>query len=89
MPTKVVEPIVKVIAQPIKPIRIPLRYPCIIYFNFEYRALDCFINTKVQKMFQTKPTTIAIIVPKPYTYDDNVPVNVVAIVTTHNQVLDQ
>jgi hypothetical protein len=31
---------VEVIAQPIKPARVPLRYICIIYYSFEYHAFD-------------------------------------------------
>ncbi len=55
VPIKIVEPIAKVIAQPIKPFRIPLKYPSIICSNFEYRAPNCFRKMEVQKMFQTKP----------------------------------
>jgi hypothetical protein len=38
VPTKVVELIAKQIAQPIKPTRIPLKYPCMICFSSEHRA---------------------------------------------------
>ncbi len=39
--TKVDELIVGVITQPIKPTRVPLKYPYIICSNFEHCALDC------------------------------------------------
>jgi len=46
VPTKVAELIVEVIAQLIKPTRVPLRYPCMIYFSFKH-VLDCPKKTKV------------------------------------------
>jgi hypothetical protein len=47
VPTKIVEPVVEVITQPIKPTRVPLRYPCIISSSFEHYAPNCPIKTKV------------------------------------------
>jgi hypothetical protein len=47
VPNKIVEPIAKVITQPVKPTRVPLRYPCIICFSFEHHSLDCPIKRKV------------------------------------------
>jgi hypothetical protein len=41
----------KVSAQPIKPTKAPLRYPCIIYFNFEHHPFDFPRKAKVQNMF--------------------------------------
>jgi hypothetical protein len=38
--TKVVELVVGVITQPIKPARVPLKYPCIICSNSKHCALD-------------------------------------------------
>jgi len=61
----------------------PLIYLCIIYFNFEHRALNYYRKVEVQKMFQNKPNTTTIVVtknPKP----NNVPINVIAIVMTHS-----
>jgi hypothetical protein len=74
--------VVEVIAQPIRPSKVPLIYPCISYFNSEDYAPNCFRKVKVQNIFQIKPTTIVVKNPKP----NNVPVNVVVIVTTHSQV---
>jgi hypothetical protein len=62
----------------------PLRYPCIICPSFEHCVPYCLRKIEVQNMFQTKPNTIITIVaenPKP----NNVPINVVAAITTHNQ----
>jgi hypothetical protein len=42
VPTKVVEPMVKVIAQLLKPTIVPLRYPYIIYFSCKHHAPDYF-----------------------------------------------
>ncbi len=47
IPTKVVEPVVEMIAQPFKPTRMPLRYPCIIYSSSEHCALNCPKKTEV------------------------------------------
>ncbi len=76
------------ITQPIKPNRVPLRYPCIICSNSEHCALDCPRKVEVQNMFQTKPTTTTNVVaknPKP----NNVLVIVVDVVMTCSQVLEQ
>jgi hypothetical protein len=42
-------------------------------------------KTKVQNMFQIKPTIIAVIVANP-SKPNNISVNVVVVVTTHSQV---
>jgi hypothetical protein len=47
VPIKVVQPVIEVYAQPIKPTRMPLMYFCIIYFSFEHCALDCPKKIKV------------------------------------------
>jgi hypothetical protein len=86
VPTKVAKLVIKVIAQPIKPTKVPLRYPYIIYFNFEHCVPNCL--RKVQNMFQIKPNTTTTITsknPKP----DNVLVNVVAAITTCSQTSEQ
>jgi hypothetical protein len=88
IPTKVVKPIVEVIAPPIKPTTIPLQYPCIIYSNVEHCAPNCLKQIKVQNMFHTKTNFATTLVPKPLKLD-NVPINVVIIVTTCSQVQEQ
>jgi hypothetical protein len=88
VPIKVVKPIVEVTAQPVKLAKVPLRYPCIICSSSTHRAFNCLRKVEVQNMFQTKPNitpTIGATNFKP----NNVPVNVVAIVTTRNQTLEQ
>ncbi len=84
---KVVELVVEVIAQLVKPTIVPLRYPYIIYSSFEHRALNCAKKVEVYNMFRTRPTATTIIIPKNLK-PNNVPVNVV-IVTTHSQVPEQ
>jgi hypothetical protein len=58
-----------------------------IYYNFEHRAPNCLRKIEVQNMFRAKPTIITIVVAKPSKLD-NVPVNVV-VVMTHSQVPKQ
>lgn len=88
VPTKVVEPIAKVTTQHIKPTRVPLKYPCIIYSSYEHHAPNFLKKTKVQNMFCIKSNTTTTIVPKSFKLD-NVPINVIVVVTTCNQVLEQ
>ncbi len=71
----------KIIAQHVKLTRVPLRYPCIICFNFEHCAHDYPRKIKIQNMFRIKLITIATIVTK-NSKIDNVLINVVTIVTT-------
>jgi hypothetical protein len=88
VPTKVAELVARVIARLVKPTRVPLKYPYIIYSSFEHHAPDCPKKTKVHYMFQTKSIIIATTVtkkPKP----DNVPVNVIVTIMTCNQVLER
>ncbi len=87
IPIKVVELVAKVSAQLVKPVRVSLRYPCIICSNFEHHALDCPRKVEVQNTFQTKPITIAIVVAKSLK-PDNVLINVVVVFTTCSQVLE-
>ncbi len=88
VPTKVVEPVVEVIAQLVKPTIVPLKYPCIIYFSSKHRAPNYPRKIEVQNMFRTKLTITATIVTKNLKHY-NVPVNVVDDVTTCSQVLEQ
>ncbi len=44
---KSIKPVTWFNAQPIKPIRIPLCYPCIICFSVDYQFGDCFKKTKI------------------------------------------
>jgi len=78
--TKVVEPIIEVTTQPIKPAKIPLWCPCVICYSFEHHTPNYLRKTKVHNMFRTKPTTIATIITKPYK-PNNVPINVVVVMT--------
>jgi hypothetical protein len=74
--------------QHVKLVRVPLKYLGIIYYSFEHCAPDCLKKTEVQNMFQNKPTTTTTIMAKS-SKSDNVPINVVIVVTTCNQVLEQ
>ncbi len=88
VPNKVVEPMAEVTTQPIKPARVPLRYPCIIFSSSKHRAFDCPKKEKIQNMFQIKPTTTTIVIVKNLKLN-NVPFNVVNVVTTCSQVQEQ
>jgi hypothetical protein len=66
----------------------PLIHPCIICFSSEHRALDCLRREEVQNMFQTKPTTTATVITKNLKLD-HVPVNIVIVVMTRSQVLEE
>jgi hypothetical protein len=77
-----------VTTQPIKPTKLPLKYPYIIYSSSKHCAPNCPKHIEVQNMFQIKPTITTTIVaknPKP----NNVPINVIVVVMTHNQVPEQ
>jgi hypothetical protein len=37
-----------------KPIKMPLHYPCIIYFSVNHQLVDCPKKVEVQNMFRTK-----------------------------------
>ncbi len=78
----------ELIAQLVKPTIVPLRYPCIMYFSFEHRALDCARKIEIHNMFQTKPTITTTIITK-IPKHDNVRINVVDDVTTRSQVPKQ
>ncbi len=88
VPTKVVKPVAKVIAQLVKPTIVPLKYPCIIYFSSKHRAPNYPKKIEVQNMLRTKLTITATIVTKNPKHD-NVPVNVVDDVIACNQVPKQ
>ncbi len=88
VPTKVVEPVVKIIAQPIKLAKVPLRYPFMICYSSKHRALANPRKMKIQKMFRTKPTTTSIVIPTTSRLD-NVPITVFTTVTTHNRIPKQ
>jgi hypothetical protein len=88
VPIKVIELVVKVIAQLFKPTKVPFKYPCITYFSSKHRAPNCPRKTEIYNMFWTKPiitTTIITKKPKP----SNVLVNVVVTIMTHSQVPKQ
>jgi hypothetical protein len=77
-----------VIAQHVKSARVPLRYPCIIYSSSKHRVPNYPRKIEVQNIFQTKPNITTTLVTKSPKLD-NVPVNVVVVVTTRSQTLEQ
>jgi hypothetical protein len=86
VPTKTIESIIEVTTQLTKPMKVPLQYPCIICSNMEHRLRNCPCKKEVQNIFCTKIANTTQVTIKPIKID-NVPVNVVANVTTYSQVL--
>ncbi len=62
---KSIKPITWSNAQPIKPIKIPLHYPCIIYFSADYRFGNYPRKTEIQNMFRTKLFSFSTMACKP------------------------
>ncbi len=84
---KSIKPITKTKPLLVKLVRIPICYPCIIYYSLKHRFGECPKKIKVQNMFKIKFVNFnATIAPKLLKLD-NVPINVVAIATTHSQQL--
>jgi hypothetical protein len=52
-------------AQPIKPIRIHLHYPCIICFSVNYWFGNCLRKIEIQNMFTTKLFNFCTVACKP------------------------
>jgi hypothetical protein len=86
VPTKTIESIIEVTTQLTKPMKVPLQYPCIISYNMEHRSKNCPCKKEVQNMFCTKTANTTQVTTK-LVKIDNVPINIVANVTTYSQVL--
>jgi hypothetical protein len=72
-----------------KPIRIPIWYPCIICSSVDHWTLDCLKKIKVQNMFRIEHvSSTTTTTPKPFKID-NVLVNVVTTITTYGRQLEQ
>jgi hypothetical protein len=70
--------------QPIKSRKILVCYPCIICSSIEHRSRKCPKKIEVHNMFRVKPVSSNATMAPKSSKTDNVPVNVVAIVTTHS-----
>jgi hypothetical protein len=82
---KSTKPIVRTKTQPIKLGKILACYPYIICSSIEHRFGECPRKIKVQNMFITKLISFnATTTPKP-SKTNNVPINVVNVITTCNQ----
>jgi hypothetical protein len=82
---KSTEPVVRTKTQPIELGKILACYPCIICSSIEHRFGECLRKIKVQNMFRTKlVSSNATTTPKP-SKTNNVPINVVDVITTCNQ----
>ncbi len=85
---KFTKPITITKSQPIKLIKVPICYPCITYFNIEHRFGECPKKIEIQNMFRTKPiNSNATITHKP-SKTNNVPINIIVVVTTRRQQLE-
>jgi hypothetical protein len=76
---------VNIKTQPIKPVRIHVQYPYIICSNVEHRSRTCPRNVEVQNMFKTKHVSFNATTTFKLPKFDNVPINVVFVVTIRNQ----
>jgi hypothetical protein len=86
---KSIKPIGGTKTQPIKSRKVPIHYPCIICFSVEHKSEKCPKKFEVQNMFRTKLIiSHVMIAPKP-PKTDNVPINVVAAITTRSQQSEQ
>jgi hypothetical protein len=82
---KSIELVVKTKTQLVKLGKIDVRYPCLIYSNAAHRSGKCPKKIEVQNMLKTKHVNYNVTkTPKPLK-TNNVPVNVVGVVTTHSQ----
>jgi hypothetical protein len=81
---KATKPIVGTKTQPIKLGKIPICYPCIIYYSVEYKSRKCPKKIEVQNMFRTKHVSFNVTTTPKQPKTNDVPINVVAIVTTHS-----
>jgi hypothetical protein len=79
---KSIKSIVRTKTQPIKSGKMPIRYPYIICFSLEYRCGECLKKIEVQNMFKTKNVNSNVITTLKPLKIDNVPINVVIVVTT-------
>jgi uncharacterized Fe-S cluster protein YjdI len=68
----------------VKLVKVPLIYPSIICFSSKHCVHGCPRKAKVQNMLWTKPNTTTIVSTKNPKLD-NVPINVVVVITTCNQ----
>jgi len=64
--------------------KILLPYPCKICFNVEDRLGECLRKIEVQNMFRIKPINFNATIASKSLKTDNVLVNVLVVVTTHN-----
>ncbi len=88
VPTTIVKsitPIASTKTQLVKLQKIHVCYPCVIYYSAEHRYGECLKKIKVHNMFRTKPINFTIMTTPKSLRTNNVPVNVVFVVTIHSQ----
>ncbi len=78
------EPGIRTKTQPIKSGKIPIRYPFRIYYIVERKSRKCPKRIEVQNMFRTKLVSFNVTTTPKQPKTNNVPINVVAIVTSHS-----
>jgi len=71
--------------QLVKSRKILVHYPCIICYNIGHRCGKCPRKIKVQNMFRIKPISFNATTTFKPPKSDNVLVNVIVVITTHNQ----
>jgi hypothetical protein len=86
---KFIELIASTKAQFVKSRKIHVRYPCINCSTIEHRYEECPRKIEIQNMFRTTPFSSNAMITFKLPTIDNVSINVVDVVTTHNQQLEQ
>jgi hypothetical protein len=82
---KFTKPIAKTKTQLAKLVKIPICYPCIICYSVEHRYGECSKKIEVQIMLRIKFINFNATTTPKLPKHDNVPINVVAIVTSRSQ----
>jgi hypothetical protein len=87
VPTTIVkstEPIVGIKTQLVNSRKIPICYPYIMCYSVEQKSRKCPKKIEARNMFRTKLVSFNVTTTPKQPKTNNVPINVVAIVTTHN-----
>jgi hypothetical protein len=86
---KSIKHVARIKTQLVKSGKIHVRYPYIIYYSAKHRFGKCPKKIEVHNMFTSKPISYNVMTTPKLPKTNNVPVNVVAIVTIRSQQLKQ
>ncbi len=60
IPKAFVVHVARVVAQPIKPSQVPIKWPCLFYNKMDHKSIDCPKTFKIQSILQNKPEQIVV-----------------------------